>query len=98
MQAKEAALEKIKVLKAERQKLITELQNIPSVKTIYPSDANFLLVRFPNADALYQQLTDKGIIVRNRSKELHCDNCLRITVGTPNENQRLIQALQQLSQ
>jgi histidinol-phosphate aminotransferase len=55
-------------------------------------------VRFPNADILYRQLTDKGIIVRNRSKELHCSNCLRITIGTPEENQKLIQALKQLSQ
>lgn len=98
LQAKDAAEEKIEVLKAERQRLIAELKSIPMVKEIFPSDANFLLVRFPNADILYRQLTDKGIIVRNRSKELHCSNCLRITIGTPEENQKLIQALKQLSQ
>lgn len=93
LQNSDSALAKINKLKSERQKLSKALAELPGVIRIYPSDANFLLVKFHNADELYQQLTQQGIIVRNRSKELHCDNCLRITVGTEQENNRLVQVL-----
>lgn len=91
--AKDVALAKLQQIKEQRTFLQTELVKIPQVKHIYPADANFLLVRFPDADKLYAYLTSKGIVVRNRSKEIHCDNCLRITVGTEDENQRLINEL-----
>ncbi len=77
----------------EKQKLNTSLSDLDFVEKIFPSKANFFLVRFKNADLIYKYLCEKGIVVRNRSKELHCENCLRITVGTPEENQFLINAL-----
>lgn len=69
------------------------LCQLPIVKHIYPSDANFLLVNVSDADAIYKYLQDKGIIVRNRNRVHLCKNCLRITVGTPAENLQLIEAL-----
>ena len=69
------------------------LQSLPCVKHIYPSDANFLLVKVTDANAIYVYLQQKGIIVRNRHKVQLCGNCLRITVGTPEENATLYEAM-----
>jgi histidinol-phosphate aminotransferase len=60
------------------------------VLDIYPSDANFILVKTTDANGIYDFLVDKGIIVRNRSKVELCEGCLRITVGTPEENKTLL--------
>jgi histidinol-phosphate aminotransferase len=81
---------------AERSKLALEFGKISVVEHIYPSDANFLLVRVKDAPAVYRYLLDKQIIVRDRSQAPLCNNCLRITIGTPEENKSLIQALKQL--
>ena len=78
---------------AERERLITQLSVLPIVKHIYPSDANFLLVKFENAKAIFDDLIQRKIIVRDRSKVLLCDDCLRITIGTSEENKTLIEAL-----
>ena len=80
----------------QRNWLKGELGNLPLVEKIFPSDANFLLVRVKDAHSTYQYLMDKRIIVRDRSRVNLCYNCLRITVGTPEENQRLIEALKAL--
>jgi histidinol-phosphate aminotransferase len=80
----------------EREQLKRELQKLEIVEKIFPSDANFLLVRVKDAPAAYQYLIDKRIIVRDRSRVNLCYNCIRITVGTPEENKRLIEALKQL--
>lgn len=69
------------------------LQSLPCVKQIYPSDANFLLVKVTDANAIYLYLQQRGIIVRNRNKVQLCGNCLRITVGTPEENATLYEAM-----
>lgn len=69
------------------------LQSLPCVKQIYPSDANFLLVKVTDANAIYLYLQQQGIIVRNRNKVQLCGNCLRITVGTPEENATLYEAM-----
>lgn len=69
------------------------LVSLPCVKQIYPSDANFLLVKVTDANAIYLFLQQKGIIVRNRNKVQLCGNCLRITVGTPEENATLYEAM-----
>lgn len=69
------------------------LESLPCVKQIYPSDANFLLVKVTDANAIYLYLQQKGIIVRNRNKVQLCGNCLRITVGTPEENATLYEAM-----
>jgi histidinol-phosphate aminotransferase len=70
-----------------------QLQQFNFVQIIYTSDANFILVKVDNADKLYQYLLLNRIIVRNRSKEPLCENCIRITIGTEQENQHLINTL-----
>ena len=74
----------------EREKLKAELLNLSYTEVVFPSDANFLLVKMKAARNIYEQLCAKGIIVRDRSKVVLCDNCLRITIGTPEENKQLI--------
>ena len=86
----------VKMLLQERTKLQTKLSELPIVKKIYPSDSNFLLVRVSDANAIYQHLVQKQIIVRNRNTVPLCDNCLRITVGTSSENDALISELTNL--
>lgn len=78
---------------SERTKLAEELSRLPGVEKMYPSDANFILAKIKRAPELYRFLSDKGIIVRDRSRTLLCDNCLRITIGTPEENKQLLEAI-----
>ena len=80
----------------QRNWLKRELENLPLVEKIFPSDANFLLVRVKDAQSTYQYLMNRRIIVRDRSRVNLCYNCLRMTVGTPEENQKLIEALKEL--
>ena len=80
----------------EKDVLVKELESVAVVERLFPSDANFLLARVKDAQSVYQYLMDRGIIVRDRSKVNLCYNCLRITVGTPEENKKLIEALKQL--
>ncbi|RAV98651.1 histidinol-phosphate transaminase [Pseudochryseolinea flava] len=82
---------------SERDALIEALPSVKMVQKVYPSDANFILIKVDDANGTYQKLTDQKIIVRNRSSVALCLNCLRITVGTPEENKRLLQALKDLS-
>lgn len=77
----------------QRSWLEKELQQLPFTQKVYPSDANFLLVRMTGANAIFSYLQQKGIIVRNRSSVPGCADCLRITVGTAEENTMLIKAL-----
>jgi histidinol-phosphate aminotransferase len=84
---------KVSTIKSERAKLISELNKIAVVKKVFPSDGNYILCRFNNASATYDYLVKNGIIVRNRSSQLYCENCLRITVGTPEDNIKLIKKL-----
>lgn len=73
--------------------LMEKLQVIPSVINVYPSEANFILVKFENAAGMYEHLLSKGIIVRDRSRMIRCENCLRITVGTEKENELLVKTI-----
>lgn len=77
----------------ERQILANALLQYEDVLEVYPSDANFLLVRFKNAAGVYNYLVEHGIVVRDRSNVIHCEGCLRITVGTPLENKKLLESL-----
>ncbi len=86
----------VKALLMERKKMMAALEALPLVKQIYPTDANFVLVKVDDANGAYKQLVDKGIIVRNRNSVTLCEGCLRITVGTPSENKQLLTALQQM--
>ena len=79
----------------EREKLKKELLKLSIVQKVFESDANFLLVKFNNADEAYKYLTANEIVVRNRSREPSCKDCLRITIGTPEENNNLIKLLNQ---
>jgi histidinol-phosphate aminotransferase len=81
----------------EREMLTTNLKQLAFVKQVYPSDANFLLVKFEDPRKVYHYLVGKGIIVRDRSSVLLCDGCLRITVGTPDENIKLLKELSDYS-
>ena len=76
-----------------RNALADVLKQVPTVQKVYPSDANFLLVKIKDAHKLYGYLLTKGIVVRDRSNVKLCENCLRITVGTEKENTDLIDAL-----
>ncbi|MDG1344105.1 MAG: histidinol-phosphate transaminase [Flavobacteriaceae bacterium] len=80
----------------QRKLLVSCLEKLDFIEKIYKSDSNFLLVKVDNADLRYNQLLKNGIIVRNRSNQPLCQNCLRITIGTENENNSLIKILNQL--
>jgi histidinol-phosphate aminotransferase len=100
----EAALERLRDIRpitvqtetivAERKRLAEKLATIPVVEKVWPSDANFLLVRVKDPDIVYNKLIDNNIIVRNKSRE--ADGCLRITAGTRSENDRLISELNKI--
>ena len=82
---------------AEREKLTIELSLLDFVEKIYPSDANFLLVKTSDPIFIYQSLVSQGIIVRDRSRVELCEGCLRITIGTPEENELLVRTLKSLN-
>lgn len=83
----------IREIVAQRGELEKTLPALPVVQQVYPSDANFLLVRVTDAKAIYQYLLQEGIVVRDRSNVTLCEGCLRITVGTAGENEALIKSL-----
>jgi len=87
----------VKMLLQERTRLQNLLAITPCVEKVYPTDANFLLVKVSDANAIYGYLVEKGVVVRNRNTISLCGNCLRITVGTPTENDTLIHALNNCS-
>jgi histidinol-phosphate aminotransferase len=82
---------------AQRETLLKVLLNVNFAKKIYPTEANFILIKVDNANKRYDELIAKGIVIRNRTTQPLCDNCLRLTVGTEIENKKLIAALQSLS-
>ncbi|MDR3704934.1 MAG: histidinol-phosphate transaminase [Paludibacteraceae bacterium] len=86
----------VRMLLEQRTALTEALSELPFVEKIYPTDANFLLVNVPDANAVYQYLVNKGIIVRNRNTVSLCLGCLRITVGTKEENEVLIGELKRM--
>jgi histidinol-phosphate aminotransferase len=86
----------IRQLVTMREQLAADLAGLPLVLTVYPSDANFLLVKMDDARAIYESLLEDGIVVRDRSKVELCAGCLRITVGTEKENAELVGALRAL--
>ena len=81
----------------ERDELINALNGLEFVKELYPTDANFVLAKVDDANKRYQQLLDKQVVVRNRSTQPLCENTLRFTVGTPEENKKLIAILKELN-
>ena len=83
----------VDMILSERERLAGELEQLEIVKKIHPSDANFLLVQVDDPDGLYAHLARGRLIVRNRSRLTHCSGCLRITIGTEDENRRLIEVM-----
>ncbi|MBQ1851201.1 MAG: histidinol-phosphate transaminase [Paludibacteraceae bacterium] len=86
--------QQVQQILAERSRMAEELQKLDCVETVYPSEANFLLVKVDDAELRYDQLMMSGVIVRNRNKVQLCEGCLRITIGTPEENNELLYNLQ----
>jgi histidinol-phosphate aminotransferase len=86
----------VKEIVKQRGLLTKELLKLRITEHVYPSDSNFLLVRVSDAAGIYRYLMNKKIIVRDRSKVTLCNNCIRITVGTPSENKKLIKALKKI--
>ena len=83
----------IQITVEQRELLAATLAGLPFTQNVYPSDANFILVKMTGAKAIYEYLAAKGIIVRDRSRVILCNDSLRITIGTPEENQQLTTAL-----
>ena len=88
--------EEVLQIKAQREVLIASLKEINFIQRIYPTDCNFVLVKVDDATKRYRQLIDKGIVIRNRTSQPLCENCLRITIGTKEENSKLMIALQEI--
>lgn len=86
----------VKMLLAQRDRLAKEFSSMPLIKKVYPTDANFILVKVDDANAIYKYLMEKGVIVRNRNSVSLCGGCLRITVGTAEENSELLARLKEI--
>ncbi len=86
----------IQTILDNKRDLIEQLSIIEFIEKIFPSDANFVLIKVDDASKRYNQLIDFGIVIRNRTTQLLCENCLRITIGTKSENEKLINALHTL--
>lgn len=87
--------ERVNILLNERSHMIKAFSELSFCDGVYPTQANFFLAKVKDADSIYSYLVQKGIIVRNRNKIVRCGNCLRITIGTPEENSTLMDALHQ---
>lgn len=93
----EAAMQsQLRRILSERTRMQEALPLLPVVRRMYPTDANFILVNVGDADTVYNKLVEKGVIVRNRNNVSLCGGCLRITIGTPQENDTLLEALKDI--
>lgn len=97
------AFENMELMKFNLEKIIEErdyvaeqLSHATEVEKVFPSDANFLLFRINHAEEIYRKLAEKGVIVRYRGNEPHCENCLRVTIGMPDENIRFLKTLKEV--
>lgn len=93
--AVDTVLSEVEAILQERENLINALENINFIEKVYPTDANFILVKVDNSIKRYDQLLQKGIVIRNRTNQPLCENTLRLTIGTKQENQQLIAALKE---
>ncbi len=89
-------IKQVSDIQLEKEFLFKHLLQVNFIEKIYQSDANFILIEVDNANKRYQQLLEKGIVVRNRTSQPLCENCLRITIGTASENLKLINTLKAL--
>ncbi len=95
LSCEETYQEKINILLEERNSMLNELRGLSFVKKVFPSQANFVLIRVENANKLYDFLIERGIVIRNRTTVSLLENCLRISIGTPAENQQLYKLLRE---
>ncbi|MFK7813484.1 MAG: histidinol-phosphate transaminase [Maribacter sp.] len=95
--ATQSVAKEVAEILTERSNLIEALESVSFVKTIYPTDANFVLVMVDDANRRYTQLLEKGIVIRNRSTQALCENTLRFTIGTSEENKKLIEVLKDIT-
>lgn len=95
--SKKTVAEEVAKILRERGKLRLALEEFSFVDTIYPADANFILVKVDDANKRYKQLLERAVVIRNRSTQALCQNTLRFTVGTPEENKKLIAVLKEIS-
>jgi len=96
LEDKESIKFEIESIIAEREALLEALKEVKFVEKTYPTEANFILVKVDDANKRYNELISKGIVIRNRTTQPLCENCLRLTVGTAQENKKLIKALKDL--
>lgn len=87
----------VDLLNTQREKVFRALTDIPAVKTVHPSDSNFLLAVVDNAFSVYKTMADAGVVIRYRGDQLHCDSTVRITIGTPEENERMLAMLREVT-
>jgi histidinol-phosphate aminotransferase len=93
LSCEETYQEKVNTLLEEKNSMLNELRRLSFVKKVFPSQANFILIRVENANRLYDYIIDNGIVIRNRTTVTLLENCLRISIGTPEENQQLLEVL-----
>jgi histidinol-phosphate aminotransferase len=96
LQDKEGVAQEIETILFERNQLAIALRSISFIETIYESDANFILIKVDDANKRYNELIEKGIVIRNRTSQPLCENTLRLTVGTKEENEKLIKVLKEI--
>ena len=96
LQDKEGVAQEIKTILFERNQLAIALRSISFIEKIYESDANFILIKVDDANKRYNELIEKGIVIRNRTSQPLCENTLRLTVGTKEENEKLIKVLKEI--
>ena len=94
--AVDEVFDEVESILEERNLLMIALQEIKFIKEIFPTDANFILVKVDDANERYQELIEKGIVIRNRTTQPLCENTLRFTIGTSVENKKLIEALKEI--
>ena len=94
----DAVANEVQLMLKEKKVLVTKIQKLRLVKEIFPSDANFILIRVDDSQLRYKQLIDKGIVVRNPSNQYACENTLRISIGTAAQNKALIAAFKTMDQ
>ena len=88
---------KISMILDQKNELIVAMKNINFIKKIFPSDANFILIKVDDANKRYKQLLSNGIVVRNRTSLFNCNNTLRISVGSKEENLKLVKILKKIN-
>lgn len=94
--AVDEVFDEVESILEERNRLMIALQEIKFIKEIYPTDANFVLVKVDDASKRYRELIEKGIVIRNRTSQPLCENTLRFTIGTSEENKKLVEALKEI--